>query len=141
MERSAQSRESRFVNGQPISVENGVQQANTTDQSASFNVAMVLLEIARIETAYAKEGSEAVQRRVKDAQLSRDNIKLSMSLGESTISQIFSRGQGTTLNCGGSATLDVAKEIAHTIFGGAAVEVQGSRLSEYRPVRRISGRA
>lgn len=116
-----------WVDGNPATVENGIRRSNTTDQSATYNVALVSLKIREIESIYGKGSLKAVEE-INALKLDKNKVKLSQSIGESTISQIFSRGQGTVLNCGGSATLDVAMEIAHTIFGGQAVEVQGSTI-------------
>ena len=107
-----------YTQGGVGTVEGGTLGTNTTDQSAAYNIALILMELADIEAGKAENTAE----------LDRTKIKLSESVGESTISQIFSRGQGVTLNCGGSATLDVAREIAHTIFGGEAVSIQSSTI-------------
>ncbi|MDR1696159.1 MAG: hypothetical protein LBR69_05980 [Endomicrobium sp.] len=108
-----------FVNGQPASIEAGSRSSNTTDQSQSYNVALVQLEIDRVGIANARK-----------LKLDTHKVKMSVSSGESTISQIFSRNQESTLNAGGSATLDVAKEVAHTIFGGEAVDIEASSMKQ-----------
>ena len=107
-----------YTQGGVGTVEGGTLGTNTTDQSAAYNISLILMELADIANGKAEN----------TAGLDRTKIKLSESVGESTISQIFSRGQGITLNCGGSATLDVAREIAHTIFGGEAVSIQSSTI-------------
>ena len=114
-----------FIDGQPVSIEAGSQQNNTTDQSSSYNVALVQLEIEHLQN----EGKTEDQIK-KDFKLDIYNVKESVSSGESTISQIFSRNQVSTLNCGGSATLDVAREVAQTIFGGIAVDIEASSISK-----------
>src|SRR3989338_6841576 len=117
-----------IVDGQPATIESGVRRANTTDQSSAYNIAVVLLKIRQIETIYGK-GTAKANEEINKLKLNKDNIKLSESVGESTISQVFSRSSGRTLNFGGSATMDLAKEIAHTIYGSGAVEIEGSNLN------------
>ncbi|MBI3013004.1 MAG: hypothetical protein HYY63_05190, partial [Elusimicrobia bacterium] len=118
-----------FVNGQPASVEGGVRRSNTTDQSASYNVAKVVMGIRALERQYG-EGSSAAKEAIAKEGLNKYNVKLSESVGESTLSQVFSRGRGRVLTFGGSGTMDVAREIAHSITGSQAVEVQGAKLSD-----------
>ncbi len=120
-ESSAGKESISFVDGQPTSVQSGTQRSNTTDQSASYNVAAVILRISEV-------GGEMLG-------LNKYRVKLSESMGESTLSQIFSRVRHSsageaiaTITSGGSATIDIAKEIAHAIYGSTAVEVQGSKL-------------
>ncbi|MCL2144780.1 MAG: hypothetical protein FWH43_04735 [Endomicrobia bacterium] len=113
---------------QPASIESGTRQSNTTDQSSSYNVALTALEIARLNG-----GKFAERFTIKGEDgysIDIHQVKKSVSIGESTISQIFSRGQDRTLNCGGSGTLDVAREVAHTIFGGEAVDIQASSMEK-----------
>ncbi|MDR3112719.1 MAG: helicase C-terminal domain-containing protein [Elusimicrobiota bacterium] len=118
--------------GQPVSVENGAVQENTTDQSSTYNVAAVIFELQVLmeRDGYNDEEVAAASLGVKYKNLNPFNVKKSVSNGESTISQIFSRGKGRTLNCGGSATLDVAKEVSTVVFGGMSVNIMASSYSQ-----------
>ncbi|HRY30415.1 MAG TPA: hypothetical protein P5079_10325, partial [Elusimicrobiota bacterium] len=115
-----------FDKGQMTSIQDGVLQVGTSDTSQTYNVATVLMEIA----AYKKAGLS--ERQIKEQHgLDAEHIKLSQGVGESTLSQIFSRGGGKVLTMGGSATLDVAKQIAESIYGVKAVDIEGSSLKQY----------
>ncbi|MBR3628276.1 MAG: hypothetical protein IKN42_05460, partial [Elusimicrobia bacterium] len=122
-----------FIDGQPVSVESGSQQNNTTDQSSSYNVALVALQIQNLMRADNISEKDINNMKFEDFNYKGydvKNVKMSVSSGESTISQIFSRNQINTLNCGGSATLDVAREVAQTIFGGIAVDIEASSIKK-----------
>ena len=121
----------QFKNGQTSSVESGVGQENTTDNSASYNIAAVIYKMRLIDgkSLHDADGTKNTVTDEDGQVFNKYNIKLSKSSGEATISQMFSRGIGETINAGGSATIDVAKEIAQAIFGSTAVEVEGSSLS------------
>jgi hypothetical protein len=119
------------ADGQPVSVENGAVQENTTDQSSTYNVAAVIFETQiRMERDNTGDNDVEIDEASASYGLNPLKVKKSISSGESTISQIFSRGRGRTLNCGGSATLDVAKEVAHAIFGGIAVNIMASSFAQ-----------
>ena len=129
MARKAAGQESvAFVNGQPASIEAGTLQENTTDQSNAYNVALVALQIQNQMQLDGKSIDNMKFKDFKYGEYDDTKVKMSISSGESTLSQIFSRGQASTLNCGGSATLDVAREVAHTIFGGQAIDIEASSI-------------
>ena len=129
MARKANGQESvAFVNGQPASIEAGTLQENTTDQSSAYNVALVALQIQNQMQLDGKSITDMKFKDFKYGEYDVTQVKMSVSSGESTLSQIFSRGQASTLNCGGSATLDVAREVAHTIFGGQAIDIEASSI-------------
>ncbi|MBI2916345.1 MAG: UbiA prenyltransferase family protein, partial [Elusimicrobia bacterium] len=118
-----------WLHGQGTSVEAGVLRRNTTDQSASYNVSLVLWKIRAIEREHGKETQES-RSETKRLSLDKYNVKLSESIGESTIPQVFSRNAGAVLTFGGSATMDISREIARATTGSDPVEVDGSVLEK-----------
>lgn len=124
---------------QHASIEYGVVMIGTKDGSNFFNVAISLVKMQAITGAEKVikliDGASKTDRAKLAAEgMDPNKIEISVSLGEATLSRIFSRrpnGNGDILNFGGSATLDVAKEIANMIYGSEAVELQGSSISEY----------
>lgn len=126
-----------FVNGQPASIQAGSQSNNTTDQSSTYNVTLVALKVQELIKAENKN-FDISKMKIEDYHYGKgknkydvNNVKISVSSGESTISQIFSRNQSTTLNFGGSATLAVVREIAQVIFGGLAVDIESSSIKKF----------
>ncbi|MBI4396540.1 MAG: hypothetical protein HY548_05560, partial [Elusimicrobia bacterium] len=92
-------------------------QDGVIDGSHTFNVAMILL----------MDGSLRGSGYRGEFKLDLNRIRISDSHAEATLSQIFSRSvDGSALTFGGSATLDVARDIAKVIFNAEAVDLQSS---------------
>ena len=137
-----------FVDGQPASIQAGSQSNNTTDQSQSYNVALVALKIQELKRAEGVSEQDIANMKLENYNYGKEgsnvkydiyNVKTSVSSGESTISQIVSRNQSNTLNLGASATLDVAREVAQTLFGGIAVDIEASSINKIMGQYNIEG--
>ena len=98
--------------------EAGTAQPGVVDGSITFCISMVLLKM------------RALNARGESHSLSEGRIKISNSDAEATLALIFKRsGAGEpVLNFGGSATMDVAKDIARVIFNASVKLVESSEL-------------
>ncbi|HRY29831.1 MAG TPA: hypothetical protein P5079_07310, partial [Elusimicrobiota bacterium] len=95
--------------------EKGVMQKGVIDGSLTYNISMTLLKIRSLDAQGVQHGVDRLNVRISDAH------------AEATLSQIFSRSaDGQLLTFGGSATLDVAGEIARVIFDALPIEIEGS---------------
>jgi hypothetical protein len=117
--------------GNPVPVEGGRYQFGTTDQSATYNVASVLLKMEKIHNGRITEEIRKNGISSKEGvKYDLNRVKISDSMGEATLSEVFRRGNCLTF--GGSATMDVAREIARSIYGTQAIRIEERTLDDYK---------
>ncbi|MBN1406014.1 MAG: hypothetical protein JW946_05800, partial [Candidatus Omnitrophica bacterium] len=105
-----------FAEDRPYTIENGSLQVGTSDSSSVYNFVISMYENAR-RIAH------------NETPININEMNFSETVGEATVSQMFSSRSGRRLVFGGSATLDVAGELSTIITGSKVVEIEPTTWS------------
>jgi hypothetical protein len=105
------------------SLKEGVE-IGTKDNSWTYNVTLGLIKLSK-EVSSGKEYAESELDTIKKS------FDVSRTGSEATLSQVFVRNKNVdTLTFGGSGTMDVARELARSMYGREVVDIKEAKFTD-----------